>query len=97
MCPARTHLPSPRTISNTLNADKNVPSTLNTHMVAQFGQFLDHDFALTPEFHLEHCCPEEDGPGSNEGLFFLTQLSLWSCILVIGMKRAVRNQNLTLL
>ena len=70
MCPERTHLPSPRTISNTLNADKNVPSSLNTHMVAQFGQFLDHDFALTPEFHLEHCCPEEDGtPGSNEGLF----------------------------
>ena len=52
MCPERTHLPSPRTISNTLNADVNVPSNANTHMVAQFGQFLDHDFALTPEFHL---------------------------------------------
>jgi len=69
MCPERTHLPSPRTISNSLNADVNVPSTLNTHMVAQFGQFLDHDIALTPEPHgLEHCCPELDGTvGENEG------------------------------
>jgi len=60
MCPERTHLPSPRTISNTLNADINVPSKTNTHMVAQFGQFLDHDIALTPEFHCEHSCPDMD-------------------------------------
>ena len=43
-CPKRTSLPSPRTITNTLNTDIDIPSTQVTHMVAQFGQFLDHDF-----------------------------------------------------
>ena len=43
-CPKSTSLPSPRTITNTLNTDIDIPSTQVTHMVAQFGQFLDHDF-----------------------------------------------------
>ena len=42
-CPKSTSLPSPRTITNTLNTDIDIPSTQVTHMVAQFGQFLDHD------------------------------------------------------
>ena len=48
MCPKRTNLPDPRTISNKFHEDENIPSTKVTHMVVQFGQYLDHDIAETP-------------------------------------------------
>ena len=50
ICPKRTNLPSPRTISNKFHEDLDLPSTKNTHMVTQFGQYLDHDIAETPRY-----------------------------------------------
>ncbi|XP_075526088.1 salivary peroxidase/catechol oxidase-like isoform X7 [Dermacentor variabilis] len=41
-------LPNARKISYTVHPDVNNPATDITHMVMQFGQFLDHDFALAP-------------------------------------------------
>ena len=43
ICPRRTNLPGPREISHSFHKDSNVPSTQITHMVTQFGQFVDHD------------------------------------------------------
>merc|ERR1711962_1088968 len=56
ICPKRTNLPSPRTISNRFHEDLDLPSTKNTHMVTQFGQYLDHDIAETPSHEVEDCC-----------------------------------------
>ena len=43
ICPRRTNLPGPREISHSFHKDSDVPSTQITHMVTQFGQFVDHD------------------------------------------------------
>ena len=56
ICPKRTQLPSPRLISDKFHKDRNVPSNEFTHMVMQFGQFLDHDVAETPQHEEENCC-----------------------------------------
>ena len=61
-CPTRTELPSARLASNQLIGDSDLPSTLLTHMVTQFGQFLDHDVTLSPEHEDEHCCDKADDP-----------------------------------
>ena len=50
ICPKRAYLPSPRTISNKFAEDLDIPSTEITHMVTQFGQYLDHDIAETPRY-----------------------------------------------
>ena len=42
-------LPNPRWISQRNHPDSDIPDYRFTHMVMQFGQFLDHDITLTPK------------------------------------------------
>ena len=60
-CGFRDTLPSARTISHLFHTDIDVDSPEVTHMVTQWGQFLDHDITATPEFHEpDDCCAEPD-------------------------------------
>lgn len=36
-------------LKNHACSDQDIPSSIATHMLTQFGQFLDHDIAATPE------------------------------------------------
>ena len=49
-------LPLARVLSTRFHPDRDIPSNQVTHMLTQFGQFLDHDITLTPEIHVEDCC-----------------------------------------
>ena len=42
-------LPNPRWMSKRNHPEKDRPDRRYTHMVMQFGQFLDHDITLTPK------------------------------------------------
>ena len=42
-------LPNPRHVSQKNHPDSDIPDPRFTHMVMQFGQFLDHDLTLTPK------------------------------------------------
>ena len=42
-------LPNPRWMSQRNHPDEDLPDTRYTHVVMQFGQFLDHDITLTPK------------------------------------------------
>merc|ERR1711935_928875 len=60
-CGWRDTLPSARTVSHLFFTNMSVPSPALTHMVTQFGQFLDHDVTGTPEFHSpDNCCANPD-------------------------------------
>ncbi len=48
-------LPNPRWISTQFHSTCNIPDNRFTHMLTQFGQFLDHDFALSPEAEVDEC------------------------------------------
>ena len=50
--------PSPREVSRTVITAKPIDDPRHTHMIMQWGQFLDHDLDLAPEFG-EHDCPQE--------------------------------------
>ena len=49
-------LPNARLVSTSFFPDCDVEDNLVTHMVTQFGQFLDHDLVLTPEEEEHGCC-----------------------------------------
>lgn len=47
-------------VSTAFHPHIDIPDDMVTHMVAQFGQFLDHDITLTPEEEAEECCEHAD-------------------------------------
>jgi len=49
-------LPNPRWMSQRNHPEEDVPDARYTHMVMQFGQFLDHDITLTPKDEELNCC-----------------------------------------
>ena len=55
-CPSRTNLPSARYVSQAFHTSENISSSEVTHMLTQWGQFLDHDITLTPENEEHDCC-----------------------------------------
>ena len=56
-------LPNPRLVSTEFHKDEDAPDSKVTHMVTQWGQFLDHDITLTPEEEVHDCCLHgEDEP-----------------------------------
>ena len=60
VCPTRSStLPSPRYVSHTFHTSENISASTVTHMLTQWGQFLDHDITLTPENEVHDCCTNE--------------------------------------
>ena len=53
-------LPNVREVSKTFDPDLDIPQDTYSLMVMQFGQFLDHDMALTPEVEQHECCEHPD-------------------------------------
>ncbi|CAG0882785.1 unnamed protein product [Darwinula stevensoni] len=51
-------LPNPREVSSRLHGDSDRPATVATHMLMQWGQFLDHDITLSPADSAGPCCEE---------------------------------------
>jgi peroxidase len=58
-------LPNPRILSGTIHPQEDVSANF-THMLMQFGQFLDHDISLSPVTQLRtggiQCCPRPTHP-----------------------------------
>ena len=65
-CAWRNTLPLARSISHHFHTDADIPSPDVTHMVTQWGQFLDHDITATAETSVSGT-PNESNPccGSN--------------------------------
>ena len=62
-------LPSARLVSTTIHKDRNSQDDVATHMVTQFGQFIDHDITLTPEVEEPtDCCSNTE----HENCFSIT-------------------------
>ncbi len=49
-------LPSPRLVSIYVHKNRNANEEQLSHLVTQYGAFLDHDFVLTPENEDTGCC-----------------------------------------
>lgn len=47
--------PSPRLVSTGIILDEPINDTVHTHILMQWGQFLDHDLGLFPEHEPEEC------------------------------------------
>ena len=47
--------PSPRVVSTGVIFDSYTPGGPHTHILMQWGQFMDHDLDLAPEFEKEDC------------------------------------------
>ncbi|XP_053381924.1 thyroid peroxidase-like [Mercenaria mercenaria] len=65
-------LPNPRFISNAVHANPSPLESLsrtNTLLLFAFGQFLDHDIALTPESEDIDCCKSDDNQDNCFNLF----------------------------
>ena len=59
-CPTRSPtLPSPRYVSHTFHTSEDISASTVTHMLTQWGQFLDHDITLTPENEAHDCCTND--------------------------------------
>ncbi|CAG7729964.1 unnamed protein product [Allacma fusca] len=64
----RRPLPNPRFVSRSLVPDVNQPDPRYSHLVMQFGQFIDHDLSHVPIFRLGDlsgvdCCKDSSGYG----------------------------------
>lgn len=44
-----TVLPAPRSVSVTIHGTRNNESKDHSHLLMNFGQFIDHDLTLSPE------------------------------------------------
>ncbi|XP_023338409.1 chorion peroxidase isoform X2 [Eurytemora carolleeae] len=63
-------LPNPRYLSQRNHPDNDNPDTRFTHMVMQFGQFLDHDITVTPKDETLDCCKDT----TNDSKCFIIQI-----------------------
>jgi len=60
---APVELPNARFVSTNFHGDDaNAIDGQVTHMVTQWGQFLDHDITLTPEEEAHDCCIDDSDP-----------------------------------
>lgn len=65
-----TNLPNPRWMSQRNHPDNDNPDTRFTHMVMQFGQFLDHDITISPNDERIDCC----GKKNNDARCFIISI-----------------------
>ena len=59
-------LPNPRKLSTQVTADKDRQDTSLSLMAVIFGQFLDHELALSPEHEVEESCCEVPANGKTK-------------------------------
>ena len=77
-------LPNPRWISQKNHPDSDIPDPRYTHMVMQFGQFLDHDITLTPKDGM--LCNFNDQVITSSILNLMKILQMYSEYLIRGIQ-----------